>query len=85
MMKGIDRKKHEHILKCLEELRSSPMDVRERERIEQEIVSLSDIYNCYNTFLNSICRESDRYNTLYPEVQRRIYKEIRRVRRIQKK
>ncbi len=85
MMKGIDKKKHEHILQCLEELRALTKDTDERNRIEQEITVLSGIYGWYNTFMEGIQKESERYHSRYTEVQCRIYKELRSARRRQKK
>lgn len=84
-MKGIEKNKHEHLMKCLEELHTLTEDSGERKLIEEEISTLSDSFDWYNSLMAEIHTESDHYNSLYTEVQRRIYKELRRVRRIQKK
>lgn len=39
----------------------------------------------YNTFLEGMDKESERYHSHYPEIQRRVYKEIRRIRFAQRR
>lgn len=85
IMKGIDKNKHVHILRCLEELRASIDDPEENNIIEKEISALSQSYDWYNSLMEGIHAESDRYNSLYTEIQRRIYKELRRVRYAKRK
>lgn len=84
-MKGIEKKKHEHIIHCLEELYLHTTEPDEGKRIEEDIAALSDIYEWYDTLLEGIHKESERYHSLYPEIQRRAYKQLRRVRYEQKK
>mgnify|MGYP006869414065 CR=1 FL=1 len=77
-MKGIDKRKHEHIIACMEELLTLNDD--ENKIIEEEIETLSQSYDSYNILIRKIHNESDRYHTLYSDIQRRIYKKLRKVR-----
>ena len=84
-MKGIDKKKHEHLMDCLTELRQQTSDPAEISRIDAEAALLSGTYEQYTAFFEGLRKESERYNSRYPEIQRRIYKEIRRIRFAQRR
>ena len=84
MMKGIDKKKHEHLIGCLEELSVLTTDVKVGQRIEEEMATLRETYKRYLAFICGIETQAERYHSLYNEVQRRIYKDLRSARRKQK-
>ncbi|MBB4034809.1 hypothetical protein GGR21_000696 [Dysgonomonas hofstadii] len=84
-MKGIDKRKHEHLMQCLEELRLQTTDAEQRRSVENEIATLSEIYDSYISFIHAVETQADRYNSLYKDIQVNTYKELRRVRRIHKK
>lgn len=64
-MKGIEKNKHEHLMKCLEELRLQTTDAEQRHNIEAEITTLFEIYESYLSFINAVETQADRYNFLY--------------------
>ena len=80
-MKGIDKRKHEHLMKCLEELRLQTTDAEQGRSVETEIATLSEIYDSYISFIHGVETQADRYNSLYKNIQTNTYKELRRVRR----
>lgn len=84
-MKRVEKRKHEHLIKCLEELCSLTTDLKEGLRIEEEIATLSEIYDSYISFIHAVETQADRYNSLYKDIQVNTYKELRRVRRKHKK
>lgn len=65
---------------CLTELRRQTSDPGEIKRIDTEAALLSDTYEQYTAFFEGIHRESERYHSRFPEIQRRVYKELRRIR-----
>ncbi len=67
-------------MECLTELRQQTSDPAEIKRIDAETALLSDTYKQYTAFFEGIHRESERYHSRFPEIQRRAYKEIRRIR-----
>lgn len=84
-MKGIEKRKHEHLIKCLEELSMLTNDTQEMESTEDDIATLTEIYTCYTSLIRSIESESERYNSLYPEIRRRVFKALRKERSARKK
>ncbi len=84
-MRGIEKRKHEHLLQCLEELRLHTTDPDKGRVVEAEIATLTEIYECYHSFIQGIELQADRYNSLYRDIQLATYKELRRVRHKQKK
>ncbi len=72
-------------MQCLEELCASSNDSEGNKVIEEEIAALSQSYDWYNILLGEIQVESELYHFRYAEIQRRIYKELRRVRNARKR
>ncbi len=72
-------------MQCLEELRLQTTDAEQRRSVENEIATLSEIYDSYISFIHAVETQADRYNSLYKDIQVNTYKELRRVRRIHKK
>ena len=84
-MKGIEKSKHEHLIKCLEELRLYTTDPDKAREVEAEITTLTEIYERYISFMQGVESQADRYNSLYKDIQINTYKELRKARRKQKK
>lgn len=84
-MRGIEKRKHEHLLQCLEELRLHTTDPDKDRKVEAEIATLTEIYERYISFIQGVESQADRYNSLYKDIQLATYKELRRVRHKQKK
>ena len=84
-MKGIEKRKHEHLIRCMEELRLHTTDAEQRCSVENEIATLSEIYDSYLSFIHGVETQADHYNSLYKDIQVNTYKELRRIRRKQKK
>lgn len=85
MMKGIEKRKHEHLIVCLEELRLHTTDPDKVQEVEAEIATLTEIYERYISFIQGVESQADRYHSLYRDIQLTTYKELRRVRNKQKK
>lgn len=84
-MRGIDKSKHEHLIKCLEELHLYTADLDKAREVEAEITTLTEIYERYISFMQGVESQADRYNLLYKDIQLNTYKELRKVRHKQKK
>ncbi|MBD8387768.1 hypothetical protein [Dysgonomonas sp. BGC7] len=84
-MRGIERQKHEHLLQCLEELCLYTIDSDKGKELEAKIATLTEIYERYISFIQEVGSLIDRYHSLYRDMQVNTYKELRRVRRKQKK
>lgn len=57
-MKGIEKKKHEHLLQSLEELRLHTSDPDKGREVEAEIATLTEIYERYLIYTR--CRIASR-------------------------
>lgn len=84
IMKGIEKRKHEHLIGCLEELRLHTTDPDQAKEVEAEIVTLTGIYERYISFIQGVESQADRYSSLYRDIQLTTYKELRKARRKQK-
>lgn len=72
-MKGIDKKKHEHLIRCMEELRLQTTNAEKGHSAETELATLSEIYDSYISFINGAETQADCYNSLNKGIQVNTY------------
>lgn len=78
-MRAVDKKKHEHLISCLEELR---LLAPECNNVEADINALTDAYKHYSTLLNNLVEQTESYYDLYTSIQVRTYKELRVIKKL---
>ena len=79
-MVGINRTKHEEIIRRLEELKAFDSDPDSIGRIEKEIDTLTRVYEQYLSCMQGLRSQSEIYDSLYIDIRRTTYKELRKAR-----
>ena len=74
-MRAVDKKKHEHLIRCLEELRL--LAPEKSVSVEADIVELTEAYNIYTSLLSELKEKTDLYHSLYTSIQVKTYKDLR--------
>lgn len=74
-MKAVDKKKHEHLIRCLEELRL--LAPEKSVSVEADIVELTEAFNTYTSLLLELKEKTDLYHSLYINIQVKTYKDLR--------